>query len=601
MTLTLNHYKSFANKFIGGGIKPIIKNPVFFIFQAIIIGAPAWAYWITQYSSYIRLYALLAAPIIIFAAYITTAIIHFYPKLKGLLYATSYILSILEVYLILFFNTRFSSLILQLIFETTPDEANGFISAYLLTPKVAFYLLFLITFIGINIFAEHSKGVKSVIDKFCVKISNYIYYLAIFCLLIFGTIYAYRDIRFSTCLLFSDYAEVLTKLKNYTYGDNYTTLGKIIFSSYSYYSTLNETDILAETLSNISGVNPNFTSKNIVFILGESHNKYHSSLYGYNWETTSNLNKEKDNLYVMTDVVSPHNATAKCLRKLFSFSSQDNNLYWAKTPLFPALYKAAGYNVTFFSNQECIEADSNPWNFINNSFISPETIPYLYDNLNATMHQFDEQLVEEYISIAHTIPAEQAKLTIFHLQGQHVGYEERYPESETVFTKEDYQHRTDLNEKQKEIVAQYDNATLYNDKVIASIIDIFRNEDAIIIYLSDHSDEVCDYRDHFGRSHEPIIAKGRAMHQYEVPFMIWVSDKYKEAHPDIIKRIENSVNRPFMTDDLPHLMLDLAGIECEWFEPSRSLINDQYNVNRKRLLEDSKQDYDEIMKSATLN
>lgn len=83
--------------------------------------------------------------------------------------------------------------------------------------------------------------------------------------------------------------------------------------------------------------------------------------------------------------------------------------------------------------------------------------------------------------------------------------------------------------------------------------------------------------------------------------MIWVSDKYKETHPDIIKRIENSVDRPFMTDDLPHLMLDLAGIECEWFEPSRSLINDQYNVNRKRLLEDSKQDYDEIMKSASLN
>ena len=503
--------------------------------------------------------------------------------------------------MILFFNTRFSTLILQLILETNPDEASGFISSYLLTPKVIIYLLSIITFFGINIVAEKSKRIQSIINILLANISNCIYYLIASCLLIFGTIYAYRDIRFSTCLLFSDHTEVLDKFKNFTYGDNYTTLGKIIFSSYSYYSTLNETDILAETLSNISGVNPNFTSKNIVFILGESHNKYHSSLYGYNWETTSNLNKEKDNLYVMTDVVSPHNATAKCLRKLFSFSSQDNNLYWAKTPLFPALYKAAGYNVTFFSNQECIEADSNPWNFINNSLISPETIPYLYDNLNATMHQFDEQLVEEYISIAHTIPAEQAKLTIFHLQGQHVGYEERYPESETVFTKEDYQHRTDLNEKQKEIVAQYDNATLYNDKVIASIIDIFRNEDAIIIYLSDHSDEVCDYRDHFGRSHEPIITKGRAMHQYEVPFMIWVSDKYKEAHPDIIKLIETSVNRPFMTDDLPHLMLDLAGIECEWFEPSRSLINDQYNVNRKRLLEDSKQDYDEIMKSTTLN
>ena len=51
-----------------------------------------------------------------------------------------------------------------------------------------------------------------------------------------------------------------------------------------------------------------------------------------------------------------------------------------------------------------------------------------------------------------------------------------------------------------------------------------------------------------------------------------------------------------MIDDLPHLMLDLAGIDCKWFEPTRSVINDQFNKERKRLLLDSKQDYDLIKK-----
>lgn len=51
-----------------------------------------------------------------------------------------------------------------------------------------------------------------------------------------------------------------------------------------------------------------------------------------------------------------------------------------------------------------------------------------------------------------------------------------------------------------------------------------------------------------------------------------------------------------MIDDLPHLMLDIAGIDCEWFDPTRSLINERYNANRKRLLLDSKIDYDEIIK-----
>ena len=86
------------------------------------------------------------------------------------------------------------------------------------------------------------------------------------------------------------------------------------------------------------------------------------------------------------------------------------------------------------------------------------------------------------------------------------------------------------------------------------------------------------------------------MHQYEVPLIIWVSDKYKEKRPSMIDKIQQSVNRPFMTDDLPHLMLDIAGINCEWFDPSRSLINDKYNTSRRRLLEDSKQNYDEIAK-----
>lgn len=137
------------------------------------------------------------------------------------------------------------------------------------------------------------------------------------------------------------------------------------------------------------------------------------------------------------------------------------------------------------------------------------------------------------------------------------------------------------------------------DTVVAAIFDQFRERDAIVIYLSDHGEEVFDYRDRMGRSHDPVVTHERAKYQFEVPFMIWMSDRYKENHPDMVSRIERSVNRPYMTDDLPHLMLDLAGIECEWFDPARSVINDQFDASRKRLLLDSRQDYDAIMRSAT--
>lgn len=413
-------------------------------------------------------------------------------------------------------------------------------------------------------------------------------------LLLSGTVSFCRDLRFICCLLNSPYIEVPSKIKGFVYSTIYTTLGHFCYAGYMHFSTNQDIEILVYTLSETSDVSCDCTSKNIILILGESFNKHHSSLYGYSLPTNSELEKEINNLYVMTDVVSPHNTTSKCLRKLFSFSSQDNDLYWANTPLFPALYKSAGYNVTFLSNQECLGGGNGIWSSINNFLVNQYTIPYLYDYINSSIFSYDMDLVNEYKTIAPT--KSNPNVVIFHLIGQHVDYNDRYPETEMTFTLRDYNNRGDLTDSQKEIIMHYDNATHYNDRVVASIIDMFRDKDAIIIYLSDHGDEVYDYRNHFGRSHEPVITSGRAMYQYEVPFVIWVSDQYKKAHADIVDKIQRSVNKPFMTDDLPHLMLDIAGVDCKWFDPSRSLLNDKYNISRRRLIEDLKQDYDNIAK-----
>ena len=71
-------------------LKPIINNPVFFIFQFIIINAPVWAYWITQFCPYLRLYAILAAPITLFVAYVLTTIVNRMPKVKLPVYIITY-------------------------------------------------------------------------------------------------------------------------------------------------------------------------------------------------------------------------------------------------------------------------------------------------------------------------------------------------------------------------------------------------------------------------------------------------------------------------------------------------------------------------------
>jgi heptose-I-phosphate ethanolaminephosphotransferase len=53
--------------------------------------------------------------------------------------------------------------------------------------------------------------------------------------------------------------------------------------------------------------------------------------------------------------------------------------------------------------------------------------------------------------------------------------------------------------------------------------------------------------------------------------------------PENIKRIEKALNRPFMTDNIVHMFLDLAGIETKQYDASKSVINDAY-VPRERLI-----------------
>lgn len=585
------------NKGIKKILAPIIREPIFLAFQILILNTPVWIFWITQYSSFFKLYAILAAPIILFTAYILTIAVYLIPKSKVSLYVVTYILTIFETYIILNFGTRFNPSIFQLIAETTLNEAREFISTYIFTSNVLIYICALSALVGINIYAEKSYCIKNLVSKCVQYVVSKIALGVSVIILLCGTTSFFRDVRFIHCLISYPYTQVPGKLDRFVYGTNYTTFGKCIVAIYFHCSIMKDSDRLAKTMSELADVSSDFTSKKIVLILGESFNKYHSSLYGYTLQTNSLIERERNNLYVMTDVVSPHNATSKCLRKLFSFSNQDSDVYWADTPLFPALYKAAGFKVALLSNQESKESSNNLWNSINNCLVSEETIPYQYDYINKQVYNLDMELVKEYESKLVDVWASVPQLVIFHLNGQHVNYNERYPEQNVAYNFKDYQARTDLNEAQKEVVMHYDNATHYNDKVVSSIIDLFRNEDAVIIYLSDHGDEVYDYRDHFGRSHEPIITLGRAKYQYEVPFMIWVSDTYKENHPILIDKIASAVDKPFMTDDIPHLMLDLAGISSMWFEPSRSLVNEQYNANRKRLLEDSKQDYDTIIRS----
>lgn len=607
--------KQFTSRISDCILSPITQNPTFFICQLLIMIIPFAYYNFAIGSNYkgVLMETFRILHIFIFDAYIFSIILLLFCKLfrsyvaKTILYFTSIVLFIFDFFVAIFYNSRISPVIIRLIRETNVDEINGFfttlnsINFVYLCIAIVFLcsIIIIIEKITKKYFNVNSSNLISITHNSAgIIISKYIATILIVAICIFNIgrnallSYAYINTQQITELTTNRYKVGFKSAETAN-----TTYGHLIHSLFSDNIVRKDISILTNVLAQQYQTKCSYKSSKIILVIGESFSKYHSNLYNYKHNTNNLLINEvnKNNLFIFRDIITPYNATSYVMQQIFTFKNQDSDIYWAETPLFTKFFKESGYIVSFFSNQELKNNNEDIWATPNHFLVADQTRKYCITNTNLYKYRWDLDLISEYKSRIKHAPNE-SFLSIFHLNGQHIGYEGKYPSNEKGFSVEDYQYRTDLTHSQREMVAHYDNATAYNDRVIASIIDLYRDQDAIIIYLSDHGEEIHDYRNFIGRTPTAKLTPEICKYQFEIPFMIWMSDIYKENHPDVVKQVESSLDKPFMIDDLPHLMLDIAGIDCEWFDPTRSLINEKYNVNRKRLLLDTKVDYDEMIK-----
>jgi heptose-I-phosphate ethanolaminephosphotransferase len=177
------------------------------------------------------------------------------------------------------------------------------------------------------------------------------------------------------------------------------------------------------------------------------------------------------------------------------------------------------------------------------------------------------------------------KFIVLHLMGSHSYYAKRYPSEFGIFEGTNKKERT---------IAEYDNSIYYNDFIVDSLLNILKkfsisNKDNIMsaIYLSDHGENVYDELDRVGHDYSNELPKSNV----EIPFIVWISDRYSELNPLKEATIKSNIHKPYVSDDLFHSIMDLNGIHCEYFEEERSIFNVKFDDTRKRILEDNK-DYD---------
>ena len=334
---------------------------------------------------------------------------------------------------------------------------------------------------------------------------------------------------------------------------------------------------------------------NIVVIIGESYNKHHAALYGYGLPTTPRLSEraKRGELVVFDDVISPWNITSNAFRAFLSTQSADEGGRWTEGVLFPALFKRAGFKVAFLSNQFFHTVSQGSIDFNGSFFLNdPQMEKLCFDHRNAFRSKNDGTI----LSLLKGFTPGERNLYLFHLWGQHMEYDHRYPSDQTTFTHHDIP-RPDLSKSQRETVAHYDNATRWNDEVVDRILRNFANEDAVVVYFSDHGEEVYDGSIKlYGRIHDEQPSAEVIRHEYEVPFMIWGSRKFRRLHPELFERIQTAQHHPFSHDDLPHLLLGLAGIKTSHYKAHRDPLS-QKNRPQRRLLRGNI-NYDEVMRSS---
>ena len=498
--------------------------------------------------------------------------------LKVLFYIIFFTIYAVNCYLRLAFSTDISPKILLLLFETNSKEVSGFFSTYFFTPAMYKTIAMVCALLALTILGEvFRKRIAKIATK---PITTYILIPIILLGAIGGCAAFYRYGHLALC---RNTFEAERWILDIPFRKGMPIPNLCYSLDAIHMSGQDLTHMITATEAVLDDVTCQETdSLTIIVVIGESYNKYRSSLYGYDLDTTPYQCEERNrgNLYAFNKVKAPHNMTSIVLKNVLCCNNIHEQEQWYDYPYFPAIFKKAGYEVWFWDNQYKWDPDA-AWAFTLNSVLFNERIQQLsYTAINDSGAPYDGGLISDFENKTKGKLGNR-NLIIFHLGGQHFLASNQYPQEPQyqVFTAKDVKDKASyLNEESRERIAEYANATRYNDAVIRQIMDLVKNQKALLVYFPDHGEEVYDYRDFYGRkllATDPITPD-LIKYQIEIPFVVWCSDKWKNSHETEWTTIGETINREFSTDNVCHLLFRLAGIKTKVYQSERDLFSPEF-------------------------
>jgi heptose-I-phosphate ethanolaminephosphotransferase len=545
---------------------------------------------------------------------------------RGILYFILYFTALADTYCFVDFSSTLNPSILMLIGETNGREAGEAISSLfsldVIFSKVGWILLLMLIHVAyacrhqiLKVFPSDVRTRLSCWQKklyLCAPVFCPVGGTVIAVLLVWSGISS-ADNKVAIAHLFSGntIGEVEHTLAEPCHAQLYTPISRLVFSLYANHLAGKQLGQLIRASENVKVDSCSFTSPNIVLIIGESYGKAHAQLDGYFMPTTPRqIALRKSGLLInYDDVVTCWNLTSYVFKNVFSMHVVGEKGEWCDYPLFPQIFRKAGYRVSFLTNQFLPKAHEEVYDFSGGFFLNHPGLSHKeFDTRNSQLHQYDSGLLSDYdgdlekrnFNFDPKNPKRLShNLIIFHLIGQHVSYRDRYPQNQTHFFASQYDEvRSDLTPKRRKMLSYYDNACLYNDSIVNQIVKRFAHQNAIVIYMPDHGEECYEgNRGFICRNHSSVINWPLAHYEFEIPFWIYCSKDYIRHNPEIFQQVIEARHRKFMTDALPDMLLYLAGIHTKYYHAKYNLLSPEYDENRSRILKNTT-DYDKLRQKA---
>jgi len=440
--------------------------------------------------------------------------------------------------------------------------------------------LFIISFIGVyfintmgieinqaiikNIFETNIKEATELVG---VKFVFYSIFSFLFMLLIYFMLLKHLLIRKALTYFFSLFIIValffvFTKIdyKYYKTFIKYDTEKIVPFNilngMFHYFRTCSrEQNVVKNDISKFFKFIPVSSEQPIVSILviGESARADRFQINGCAKNTTPYLNK-LNNLITFKNATSCDTSTASSVPCLITRTNREDFNFPIKEYSFVKVFRDNGFETYWFDLQG--EGDTiKPFCHEANHCITLDT-------------KYDTDVLPKINLVVKNI--KKNTLIVIHTMGSHKDYNERVPDTQKKF-KPVCPNRDYENCSYDILLNSYDNTILYTDLFLSDLINIIKNKNSFMLYVSDHGESLGESYGGFKRYGHASPYSTAPQEQTHIPFLLWFSNNFITNKKLDINNVNNT--KEVSHDNVFSTMLGCSNFKSKFINDNLNLCN----------------------------